>query len=41
VQYADSLLHGDGTAPAGIMAAGPALQYLPASLWLLGLGHLG
>jgi hypothetical protein len=22
-------------------AAGPALQYLPAGLWLLGLGHLG
>ena len=22
-------------------ATGPALQYLPASLWLLGLGHLG
>jgi hypothetical protein len=22
-------------------AAGPALRYLPASLWLLGLGHLG
>jgi hypothetical protein len=22
-------------------AVGPALQYLPASLWLLGLGHLG
>jgi hypothetical protein len=80
VQSADSRLDGDGTAPAGIMAAGlgvsetfqqqlgaavpgrrdvgislwrpnldwqtdaaagPALQYLPASLWLFGLGHLG
>lgn len=80
VQSADSRLDGDGTAPAGIMAAGlgvsetfqqqlgaavpgrrdvgislwrpdldwqtdaaagPALQYLPAGLWLLGLGHLG
>lgn len=80
VQAADSLLDGDGTALAGIAAAGlgisetfqqqlgavvpgrrnigvslwrpdldwqadhaigPELQYLPASLWLLGLGHLG
>lgn len=80
VQCAESLLHSDGTVPAGIMTAGlgvseifqqqlgaavpgrrdvglslwrpdldwraneaigPPLQYLPASLWLLGLGHLG
>jgi hypothetical protein len=80
VQSAESLLDGDGTVLAGIMAAGlgvsetfqqqlgavvpgrrdvgvslwrpdldwradeatgPALQYLPASLLLLGLGHLG
>lgn len=80
VQSAKSLLDGDATALAGVMAAalgisetfqqqlgavvpgrrdigvslwrpdldwqaddatGPALQYLPASLWLLGLGHLG
>lgn len=80
VQCGESGLHGDGTAQAGIMAAGlgvsetfqqqlgavvpgrrdvglslwrpdldwsadeaigPPLQYLPASLWLLGLGHLG
>lgn len=80
VQCGENLLHGDGTAQAGILAAGlgisetfqqqlgavvpgrrdvglslwrpdlhwradqaigPPLQYLPASLWLLGLGHLG
>ncbi len=80
VQCAESLLHSDGTAQAGVMAAGlgvseifqqqlgavvagrrdaglslwrpdldwradqaagPPLRYLPASLWLLGLGHLG
>ncbi|PZS37533.1 MAG: hypothetical protein DLM62_18715 [Pseudonocardiales bacterium] len=80
VQSAQSRLDGEGTVPAGIMAAGlgvseifqqqlgavvpgrrdvgisvwrpdldwraddaigPDLQYLPASLWLLGLGHLG
>jgi hypothetical protein len=80
VQSAESVLGGDGTVLAGIMAAGlgisetfqqqlgavvpgrrdvglslwrpdlnwragagagPPLQYLPASLWLLGLGHLG
>jgi hypothetical protein len=80
VQCAENLLHSDGTAQAGVMAAGlgvseifqqqlgavvpgrrdaglslwrpdldwradqaagPPLRYLPASLWLLGLGHLG
>lgn len=80
VQQADDRLGGEGTPPAGVLAAafgvsetfqqqlgaavpgrrdvglslwrpdldwrsaeavGPALEYLPASLWLLGLGHLG